>query len=110
MSGPMRRASRSPTPKWKLSTSAATRSILNGTTPSTRVRKHCSSYFCGSPKIVLLCERLKWGCYDASARLFQLQPGALWGDCRVGGALFPDGRGDDRLYAAGGRSAELRAP
>src|ERR1700681_2465891 len=49
MSGPMRRASRSPTPKWKLSTSAATRSILNGTTPSTRVRKNCSSYFCGSP-------------------------------------------------------------
>src|ERR1700675_3868979 len=50
MSRTMRRASRSPTPKWKLSTSAAPRSILNGTTPSTRVRKTCSSYFCGSPK------------------------------------------------------------
>src|ERR1700675_273831 len=49
MSGPMKRASRSPTPKWKLSTSAATRSILNGTTRSTRVRKNCSSYFCRSP-------------------------------------------------------------
>jgi Rhodopirellula transposase DDE domain len=30
-------------------TSAATRSILNGTTRSTRVRKNCSSCFCRSP-------------------------------------------------------------
>src|ERR1700730_1188264 len=63
MSGPMRRASRSPTPKWKPSTSAATRSILNGTTPSTRVRKNCSSYFCGSTKSyrdlpAIMCEQI----------------------------------------------------
>src|SRR5213592_390370 len=54
MSGPMRRASRSPTPKWRLSKSAATRSILNGTTRSTHVRKNCSNCFCGSPYVEVL--------------------------------------------------------